>query len=1050
MHIEKKMTLRNLIYLSLSLAFGQGALAQENTLREVVEGSAVIGQEASPLQKGRGLVFVFEKGNPKEGVLVTISGKPYQSDSSGVIRLELPAGSYQLQPEGFEGGAEFQIVAAEETEVILNLLPPNQMNAESKNPEAFSAQKSIREEAGATVKLVAYAADSKKPINGATLLVSGYGDSISSNANGEFLLKLPAGNFGFTILHSNFETETKEMAVSPSGELNSSPVLYLKPAVSSLEEFVVLAPKIKGSVSALIEVRKNSSAVADVLGSEQMAKQGDSDAGSSLRRVTGLTLVGGKYVYVRGLGERYTTVTLNGSTLPSPEPARRVIPLDLFPTSVLESVLVQKSFSPNLPGEFGGGLIQLQTRSLPDQAFFKASLSTALEANVRRITYQGGSTDWMGIDDGTRALPEGIRSALKSGKKLNENNPPFFTDGFSAEELTQLGRSLKVRYNTNEGSGTSLPGLALSGGGKVSAGPLTIGALASGSHSSSFETGSKESYRYDAESAGRLTLFESTNAEYAEREVKSSGTLDIGVETAANHSLHGNLLLVRHSTDETQIKNSSRTGDSVASRRITELEWVERQLFTKQISGKHLLGFGGEHPLELQWRATESIARRDAPDTREYVYEERNGAPSLVRDNNGNRRQWSELNDQAREFGAELNQAFSLGSLGQGKLLAGATLQRRERIADVWRLHMRIRDSNLDLTTPPDSIFGEANIAPGKIEITNLTESADSMSGEQQNTSFFGGGEWSPIKSLTFATGMRRESGRQLVKTFYYFDKENPTSIGGLETKDWLPAHSLTWKPSEQIRARLAYSETVARPEFRELSTVPFIDDETGYETVGYDKLRGTVIRNYDHRWEFYPTPEESASIGFFYKEFQFPIEEVFEPSPNLRKTFRNVEAARNAGIELDGRIDLRRITRFLRRWSLLGNLSLIRSRVELGEEARGQQTSAERPLQGQSPWVANIQVQYERPAQGRTLGLLYNVVGPRITEVGTNLRPDIYEQPFHQVDFVASQKFGRQLSLGLRAKNLLDPRAKATQGPNIVRTQKKGRSLHVTLSAAF
>jgi hypothetical protein len=1005
-------------------------------------------KSAASATEGSALLVLFQEGLPKEGYALTIAGKSYRTDADGVIRLRLPAGSYTFQSPDLESPGSFTLAPGEETEVLINLLPPSQFRSEAKTPETTSTLPSLREARGNEIVLQIYSEETKAPLTSASVVVSGFADSLSTNSKGEIRLQLPEGNYVFSILDEKHETQFITDAVGPTGlaKLRNKPI-FLKRSVSDLEEFVVLAPKVKGSVSALVEVRKNSAAVAEVLGSEQMAKQGDSDAGASLRRVTGLSLVGGKYVYVRGLGERYSAVTLNGSSLPSPDPSRRVIPLDIFPTSVLESVVVQKSFSPPQPGEFGGGLIQLQTKSLPDKTFLRVSTGATLEGQVDQILYQGGSTDWLGIDDGTRALPDAIRSALASGKKLNENNPPLFTNGFSTEELDSLGRSLPLTYNTTNGQRTNLPSLSLSGGTRANWHDLSFGVSASGSHSTGLEQTEKKSFRYDADSPTNLTLNESSIAKVSEREVKSSGTLDLGASNK-NHGAQVSLLLVRHSTDEAEIRDSTRTSDSVSSRRITNLEWVERELFTKQISANHQWSTVFAKPLQLRWRLSESIAQRSAPDAKQYVYEERlPGIFTLGRDNNGNRRIYSELKDQSQEIGGELRQDFSLTEKIQWGLYAGATVLQRDRAADVWRLHMRLRNPNIDLTGEPNSILGQ--IGADGFQLTNLTESADSMSAEQTIRSFYVGTELQ-LPSWVWSSGFRQEKGRQEVKTFYYFDRQSPTSKAGLETLDLLPAHSLTWKPSDAVRARIAYSETTARPEFRELSTVPFIDNESGYETVGYDKLRGTVIKNYDHRWEFYPSPEESFSIGVFHKEFSFPIEEVFEPSPNLRKTFRNVDLAKNSGLELDGRLDLRRISRFLRRWSVLGNVSLIRSRVVLGEEARGQQTSENRPLQGQSPWVINAQAQYDRPQQGSAFGLVYNVVGPRITEVGTNFRPDIYEQPFHQLDFVGSQKFAKNYAVNFRAKNLLDPEARSLQGEKLVRTQKKGRSFHVSLSASF
>jgi TonB-dependent receptor len=265
---------------------------------------------------------------------------------------------------------------------------------------------------------------------------------------------------------------------------------------------------------------------------------------------------------------------------------------------------------------------------------------------------------------------------------------------------------------------------------------------------------------------------------------------------------------------------------------------------------------------------------------------------------------------------------------------------------------------------------------------------------------------------------------------------------------DLLPSYNLSYKFLSDQKIRIAYGETIARPDFRELSTVAYIEDETGYDVIGNSSLKGTVIRNWDFRYENYFDDADYYSIGFFYKKFESPIEAIFQPGDKLVKTFVNANTAISYGAELEGRYSLRNIARALRRWSVTSNLSIIDSSVSI-DKSQGNQTSNERPLQGQSPYVANIQVLYDRPQLNLTSGLIYNVVGKRITEVGTNSRPDIYEEPVNQIDFVLNQKFG-DWGYGLKAKNLLDAESLSKQGDEIVRSRKRGRTYAINLNSFF
>lgn len=814
--------------------------------------------------------------------------------------------------------------------------------------------------------------------------------------------------------------------------------------VSSVEEYVVVAPKLEGSTASLIEQRKSSSAVTEVLGGAQMSRAGDSDAGSSLRRVTGLTLVGGKFVYIRGMGERYSQVVLNGMQVPSPEPSHRVVPLDLFPSSILDSITVNKSYSPEMPSEFGGGLIQLKTKGRPEKNFIKIGVSAELRGDEKRMHYQGGNSDWAGRDDGTRRLPSTIRSALKSGRQFNENNPPFFTKGFSAEELASMGQSLKPIYNVREENSPPVPGLNFSIGRKHNIAGWQAGGVLALLYGSSGEEVEKKNNRYNMGGQNKgLVLDESSRSVVSEDEVKSAATLDYSMSRSDKHEISLNSLLLRHTSNQVIVQDSTRQNDSIKNSKKTDLIWVERQLLTAQLNGKHKLG------VDLNWQAQSSWAERIEPDHREYTYVNKGQGLEMDLNSTGNRRTWSELRETSQQILVDMQKKF-VTRIGDMRARLGATQFWRERESDVWRFHLRYRGdpSNLDLKAPPEDILGKVGV--NDFVLSNLTESADSYVAKQTVTAQFFSLDWDIAKKWSTQVGGRLEQGEQTVKTFYYYNPNEVTSRSGLDENHFLPSVGVNYKANEQWRARLTYSQTLARPEFRELSTAPFIDDETGYETVGNANLKETLIQNIDHRWEYYPSSEESFSVGVFYKRFTKPIEEVFLPSPNLRKSYVNAASAENVGLELEGRTQLRRVHRGLRRWSVVGNVALIESKIKLSEASQGVQTSDSRPMQGQSPWMGNLQLQYDRPLQGTEFTILYNIIGPRISEVGTAARPDVYEQAQSQVDFVASQKIDKNLILNFRARNILDPEIKAKQGDEVVRSQNRGSSYYLSLVANY
>ncbi len=905
------------------------------------------------------------------------------------------------------------------------------------------------------------------PVMGLKIIVQ---DQVyETNSTGSILLNLEAGSYlvhvpqGEQILPIEIQEDLETLVkinVNPllkaSAEVEAAPIF--KPLMTAeststlqfkapettentIEEFVVLAPQSKVSIAALIEVRKKSSGVTEVLGSEQMSRQGDSDAASSLRRVTGLTLMGGKYVFVRGLGDRYSSIQLNGFKLPSPEPSRRVVPLDLFPTSILDSVIVQKNYLSSFSADFGGGLIQLQTRNLPDKLYAQINLGQSFNDVDDYASYAGGSQDWTGHDDGTRQMPAAIRSALATGKKLIESQDPQL--GFTKEELRALGASLRKNYSIVEKSSEPLPSMQIGLGNTWKFEGFNLGASSSVSYSSVIDVDEEKTAQFDVPRPGELSKSQDGRLISSEVDRKLSGTLNLGIDLKKDHRLSILLLALRHSSDETSVNETTGPGINDYARKRTRTEWVERDLFIQQLKG----GSKISEPLQLDWRMGRSSATRNAPDSKEYDYRKITSSDPFLLDPevSGNIRNYNNLIESNDEWGLELTHEIQ-----KFKTQVGVSEMVRDRSSDTFRLQY-VKDylagEAPDLSRSPDEIFSDAE----DWVLVNQTGTADSYSGFQRTQSLFWNTQWQPNPKYEFILGHRLENSVQKVQTFYYYNKDDIQSLGLNESRNLLPSYAMTWKPNDVFRLRFAYGESIARPDFRELSTVRYIDDDTGYEAKGNTELKQTIIRHFDHRIEYYFQTDEYISLGLFYKRFQDPIEDVFQPSAgSLIKVPQNAISAENRGLEVESRLSFRHLNRDLRRWSLMANYSIIDSEVKLDEAKSFNLTSRDRALQGQSPYVLNMSLFYDRPAEGIKASLLYNILGRRITEVGTDLRPDIFEQPSGQLDFVFSQKIKNNMQLGFKARNLLDPSLQAKQGDEIVRTRKKGRAYSLGLTWAI
>ncbi len=795
-------------------------------------------------------------------------------------------------------------------------------------------------------------------------------------------------------------------------------------------EILVLAPQSRVSVAAMLEVRKASSGVSEVLGSEQMSRQGDSDAASSLRRVTGLTLRDGKYVFVRGLGDRYSALQMNGFNLPSPEPSRKVVPLDLFPVQILDSIQVQKSYRSPFNGEFGGGLIQLETKSRPAVSQAQLGLSLNLQSSENFVTYQGGQTDYLARDDGFRKLPKSIKSALQSGKKFVESSDP--NSGFTKEELRNLGSSLKKNYNTFEKNQNSIPNLFFGISRKGKQEKWQWGLNSSFSYLSDFEVQKEKISAVDVPRPGELTLSEKGEISQWEIDRKLALIADSSLIYNEDHQLRLTLLGVTHSSDETQIRQVSGPGVNDFSRRRTRTEWVERHLNVQQMQSEHRL----TSQQTVQFKLGQAQIQRDMPDQKETIYRQILSSDPFQLDPevSGNLRTFSELNENSFDLAGNWKYKNEWGSTQ-----VGVGYQQRKRNSDTFRFQFKkdyLAGQEPDLTLEPDQIFSQSE----NWILVNQTGTADSYRGLNQVQSSYFEQQWTPTSQIEMTLGYRHEFSTQKVETYFYYDPATLQSSGESQDQDLLPSYSLTWKPNDKWRLRLSYGETLARPDFRELSTVRYIDEETGYEARGNPQLQTVVIQNLDQRLEYYFEPDEFISIGFFYKSFKNPIEDVFLPvAGSLLKIPQNADTAENQGVEFESRIGLRRFSRELRRWSLLGNVSFINSKVKLDPLANAQLTSTNRPLQGQSPYIVNLGLFYDRPLLGLQGGLLYNVMGRRITEVGTDLRPDIYEEPIHQVDLILSKIVNQGPTWNLKVKNILDAKIENRQGDEIIRSYKRG-----------
>lgn len=1027
-------------------------------------------------------VVLFEGNAPLADAEVQVDGSARgRTNADGSLHIVLPAGPHRLsirRDSNEVAALDIVLVERDDAELIATLYP-------DAAPSLFfesTAQAGGASNGGTQAPAAAgppgilsgriVSAEDGKPVAGARVFISGTPLDVISDAQGQFQAELAAGSYSLSVLAPGFGAQTVE-GVAIAAEQTTARDLELTPAGLELPEYVVLEPFVEGSLAAFAEERRNSGAVTDVLGAEQIARAGDSDAAGALKRVTGLTLVDGKFVFVRGLGERYSSVLLNGAQIPSPDPTRRVIPLDLFPTEILQGVVVQKTFSADMPGEFGGGTVQLRTKGFPENPLFKVSVGSAWidgTTGKQGLREFGSGSDVSGYDDGSRALPGTLDDLRRRGIFLRQRSPAN-PNGLTPAELETVGEELASgRYDIDQHRIGPDTNLAIAGGNSWQFGKQwRVGFLASFRHSQTWDTSDEVRRVFQATGSG-LALRDDLQLTRTEREIDTSGFAVAGIDYGDDHKLRFTDMIVRQTQNEARISTGEQANQAV---QVSRIEWIENELKTRQASGEHhfpmLAVLGSEQAPQLDWLYTTALAGRYAPFTREYRYDvSDDGSAVFSLGNDSNTTTFADLNDHSRSWDVGLHLPFALGEGFSGTLGAQVSRLNRDRDSYVRRFFFApsgplARDPDLLELPSLDDILNPDTIGANGFRLTEITQPSDTYLANQTLDADGFTLDLSLWHTVNLNLGLRHESNVQQVTTFSVLRPTDPPVVALLDTSDDLPSLAATWLIDEQQQLRLAYSETLSRPDFRELSASTFIDPLLDIVTFGNPDLQPTSIRHYDARWEYYFSPTESVSLALFRKEFSNPIEKQLVPGGgSLLLTLENALGATNQGVEVDGYKQLGFLNAWAERWTplhwlgmqhvdwanwnLSANYAYIESDIQLDPAKSGFNTNLSRALEGQSPYVLNLQLGYQSPDGRREANLLYNVSGARIVQVGVDGQPDVFEQPFDQLDFTFKQKLGEDWALRLKLRNLLDPKVLFTQGGETTRAFRKGREFAISL----
>lgn len=836
-----------------------------------------------------------------------------------------------------------------------------------------------------------------------------------------------------------------------------------------LQEVVVLGRYIP-------EVLRSTSEVAAFLAPEDLARQGDSDAAAALARVTGLSIAEGRFVYVRGLGERYSAARLNGSPLPSPEPLQRVVPLDLFPTNILENVLVQKTYSAEYPGEFGGGIIDLRTLNIPNEPFLELSVSGSYNSETTGkdgITHYGADTDVLGFDDGTRKIPGPVRRAMATGQRIQNSN-------FSDAELQVMGQAFTNAPINLIQSNDSIPAngsYEASGGTSFDLGGAELGIIGVIGYSNDWRTrdGRQEIGEINGGVLGATSTYDYLTTE---QNIGWDGLFGAGLDFGED-KINWTNLYIRRTTKQSSIREGY---DDLASRDVRDdrTGWYARELYSTQLNGEHFRG-----PWTLDWRAALSQTKRDAPYERATRFVFSDITNSYIYDPSGsgssNSTTFSYLDDKVVSGGADVKYVQTLSSARDIEYSAGVEAYQNERSAQSRVFSFIVGNPPLDFLVSqqrPDFLFANYNINPDLFVLRETTGSsgAAAYDADLQVFGAYAKVDAEIIPLLRAAVGVRFEDATQSVTPLSLIAAETaPDAPPELENQYLLPAATLTWNFAEDQQLRLGASKSIGRPQFRELAPQQYFDPESGRIFIGNPYLTDTEILNLDARYEMYFDRGQALTAGVFFKQLDRPVEAVVvQQSASVFQTYLNAPEAILYGAEVDFKrvfdSPIKGAFFDTKEFLLQANYTYTTSEVKAGAgdivfplQAAGQPRPATdfivdgTRLQGQSEHIANVQIGWEDEAARSQLTLLANYASERVTARAPAGQPDFLQDPGINLDLVYKKGFdirGKAFTLDVKAKNLLQEDFEEYQSGNggyvRVNQYELGTTVSVGLSAEF
>lgn len=921
---------------------------------------------------------------------------------------------------------------------------------------------------------------------GANVLVKDSDRGTVTDLDGQFSISIAPGTYAVQISYIGFQTLTIADIEVVAGEVNALGEIRLGDDTKQLQEVVVTGKAIRTTEAALMTIKKKAPAMLDGISSARMQLTGDATAVEAAKRVTGVSIEGGKYVYVRGLGDRYSKTTLNGVDIPGLDPDRNTIQMDIFPTSLIDNLVVSKNFTADMPADFTGGLLNIETKDFPEEKLVSASVSLGYNPQMNLtndfLTYDGGGTDFLGFDDGSRALPNGAGRA----------NIPTPISGNSSEEVGQFIRS----FNPELGARRETSFLDYSASVSL-ANQLTLNNEKEGKLGYILSLSYRNDYTYyDDVFYGeyqRVTDPADYEMIYANDQFGQLGEQSIligglaGLAYKTQRSKY-RLTAMRLQNGEKRAgqfvidNNGDAIGQSGFIALSDNLEYNQRSLTNFLLNGTHVLGDKG---WEVDWRTAATISTSDDPDIRKTAFTVSPVDTNFVAGAGGNpSRIWRYLDEVNLVGKVDVTKQYTFRG-ENARLKFGGAYTFKERDYEILFYDVQFFGGSTSFDPKPNDVLVDENLFPtGNIyyQSGNNIPNPNQYNSTVSNTGVYVSNEADLFPGLKTIVGIRaenyvqRHTGRDQRFSSGDMGGNNLENEKVLDDLDFFPSVNLIYSLQEEQNLRAAYSRTIARPSFKELSFAQILDPVTNrifngslFSLGGWDgNLVATRIDNIDLRWELFMEGGQIFSVSGFYKRFDQPIELVRLPQAATSAEFqpRNVGDGQLFGLEFEVRKSLNFIAPALADFSFSGNVTVVESQIDMTDaefnnrqlfEREGQTIENTRQMAGQAPYVINAGLTYGNRDNGIDAGLFYNVKGETLQIVGTGLYPDVYFQPFHSLNFSFNKKLGAEqnTTLDFGINNILNDEVESfyqsfEATPQVFNRVNPGVSVSVGISHKF